>query len=826
MKISASESGKSGKLNTAHTCTSQYGSIKVSVGTLVRLLYRSGDIHFRYDSSTLPEEGRRAQKQAQKSLLANPAYRKEVSLKYSWQNSGIAIHLQGRADGVLMDLGNSQVEEYKTTRTNVEALHTHTGEMHTAQLKLYAAILASQNPKHADWNLALVYIHPDTLEEVRFCETSSAEQLGLFLKQTCEKFAGLIVSHRQFLRKRNDSLRAVVFPYPEYRSNQKLLCGNVYRNLRDKKHTLLEAPTGSGKTLATIFPALKTIGHGHLDRMVFLTARNTGKNAVEHTTQLLTESGANVRSICLTAKNRICFQETVNCDPAICKYARGYYSRVAEAIDACLEHKQIRQATIEQVAAEFEVCPFELSLDVSVWCDVIVCDYNYVFDPFVRFQRLGGIFGERTALLIDESHQLVDRVRGCLSAQFSSTQVSLARKSLQVDSVQNKRLSGLVNSLAGQLTRLRSHARQCCEESMKQEGELNIEVPSGLLKTASSLVEYVSKESKLTNGFDPDVLELFFSCLELIRKFDFFSEDSHAFILQWDTYAIYLNLFCANPATHIAENIRLFPASLRFSGTLSPIGLYEGLHGVLDSVMWRVESSFASEQLGVFVRADIATQYKYRQSSLNQVVSTIRTVVGARAGNYMVAFPSYEYLKMVHGVFVQEHPHIDVITQTTGMDIDAQNEFLHKFTRKPGAMVGFVILGGFFTESIDFAVDELLGMVVVGISLPPPNLHTLTIAKSYTTSLQNTSTQNDAYGRLIAFRHPAMSRVIQAAGRLVRSHEDRGVLCLIDPRFRKSEYRGLFPDNWCSCTVNSLELPIELERFWATTDYSHGCITG
>ncbi len=788
---------------------------------LAGLLYRSGDIHFQYDSATLPQEGRRAQRQVQKLMLVNPAYRSEVSLKYSWQNSGLGIHMQGRADGVLMGSGKYQVEEYKTTRTNVEALHAHNGEMHIAQLKLYAAILAAQYPQHTVWNLALVYIHPDTLQKDQVHEICSAEQLGLFLKRTCEMFASLVVSHRQFLSARDGSLRTLSFPHPEYRSNQKLLCGNVFRNLRDKKHTLFEAPTGSGKTLATIFPALKAIGYGHIDRAVFLTARNTGKIAVELTTQLLADSGANVRSISLTAKNRICFQETVNCDPAICKFARGYYSRVADAINACLENRQIRQTTIEQVASEYEVCPFELSLDVSVWCDVIVCDYNYVFDPFVRFQRLAGIFGERSVLLIDESHQLVDRVRGCLSARFSSAQVKLARQSLQANSVQNKRLSGFVNSQARLLSELRSHARQCCEGGTPHDGEIKIEVPADLLQAVTTFVDYVSSEPNLSRALDPDVLELFFGCLELVRKFEFFAEESHTFFLEWNPNAIILNLYCTNPANHISENIQLFPASLRFSGTLNPIGLYERMHGIADSAVWRIESSFSSDQLGVFVLADIATQYKYRQSSLHRVVATIRTVVGAKAGNYMVAFPSYEYLQQVFEMFARIHPHIAVIAQKGGMDIDAQKAFLHKFTQKSDALVGFVILGGIFTESVDFAVDELLGMIVVGLGLPPPNIRTLAIANTYTNSAQD-----DAYGRLVAFRHPAMSRVIQAAGRLVRSHEDRGVLCLVDPRFRQRQYRSFFPDNWCSCNVNSLELPIELHRFWAKADNSLKSITG
>ena len=806
------------------TCISQFGSIKISIGMLAKMLFRSGDIHFRFDSPTLPEEGRQTQKRVQASLLQNPAYHKEVSVRYCWQSADICVDLQGRADGLMLGSQEILVEEYKTTRTDVEALHTNTGDMYMAQLKLYAGILVHQHPEQIRWKLALVYVHPDTLLQSRISEIFSAQQLSSFLEHTCQSFSQLILSHRRFLRLRNSSLQGLPFPYSEYRHKQKLLSANIFRNLRDKKHTLFEAPTGSGKTLATIFPALKAIGHDHLDRMVFLTARNTGKQAVEGAMQLLARTGANVRSVSLTAKHSICFQESINCDPELCKYAKGYYSRIGEAVDACLDRRQIQQSVIEKVARKFEVCPFELSLDVSVWCDVVVCDYNYVFDPFVRFKRLPGVFGEKTALLIDECHQLVDRVRGCLSVRFPDTQINTATRALELNPKADKYLPGLVAALTKQMCVLRKTCLQTNGEN--HEGELEIEVPTRFLSAASSLVEHISKDSVPSTLLAPEVLELFFTCLELVRKFDFFDEDNYYFFLEWNPRSTSLNLFCANPVAHIAENITAFPASLRFSGTLNPIGLYESLHGVPDSELWRVDSPFASEQLGVYVLTDVPTQYRQRQSSRHKVVEIISMVVSAKTGNYFVAFPSYDYLTQILELFVAEYPQFDVQVQRAGMTVDEQERFLGFFKNGCDAVVGFVVLGGVFTESVDFAGDDLLGVMVVGIGLPPPNLRTLAIAKAHSGSVQHSRRQRAEFGRLVAFRHPAMSRVIQAAGRLIRSRQDRGVLCLIDPRYKQSDYQCFFPDNWCSCYVNSLELPVELERFWTSSNIGSERITG
>ena len=812
------------KPGALQTCENQYGSINVSISTLVKLLYRKGDIHFKYDSSTTSEEGRKTQKQVQSALLNNPAYQKEVSARFGWQNAQISIQVRGRADGLMLGSRKPLVEEYKTTRTDVDALHANTGEMHMAQLKLYAGIFAMQYSKYSSWNLALIYVNPDTLLETHKAQEFTTQQLSSFLEQTCVNFSRIILSHRRFLRQRNDSLRKLAFPYPSFRSKQKLLSANVFRNLRDKKHTLFEAPTGSGKTLATIFPTLKAIGHDHLDRMIFLTARNTGKLAVEGAIDLLAGTGAKVRSISLTAKHTICFQESVNCDPNLCKYAKGYYSRVDDAVDACLAHVQIHQKVIERTALEFEVCPFELSLDVSVWCDVVVCDYNYVFDPFVRFRRLAGIFDERAALLIDESHQLVDRVRGCLSVRFTSAHITNARKALDDNLISDRFLTDLIERLTRQIHALRIKARQTDDKNAR--GEREICVPVGLLSDASLLVDYISKDSMPSDLFSLEVQKLFYACMELVRKYEFLDKDNVYFFIEWDVSSTTLNLFCANPAAHIAESITTYPASLRFSGTLSPIGLYESLHGVPNSELWRVESPFTSEQLGVFVVGDISTNFRHRNTTKHKIAGAIFSVVSAKNGNYLVAFPSYEYLRQIFELFTLEFPQVRVQAQTSEMGTIEQVNFLNTFKTGSDAIVGFVVLGGIFTESIDFSGDELLGMIVVGMGLPPPNLRTLIIARAYAESQKSTLAQYAEFGRLVAFRYPAMSRVIQAAGRLIRSHNDHGVLCLIDPRYRQSDYRCFFPDNWCSCYVNSLELPVELERFWKNKQNRSERITG
>jgi DNA excision repair protein ERCC-2 len=763
-------------------------TLKVAVRTLAELTCRQGDIHFRYDDATTEaQEGIALQKRLQ--CDRPPSYQREVAVSGRWCEGGIELAVTGRADGY--DGEQRLVEEFKTTRADPARLFEHIGEVHRAQLRIYAALLAQQAAADTSWQLRLLYCHPDTLAVATFDERLSTAQLSEFYAECCAKLAAWIGNLRRHRNARDAQLRALPFPYRQFRPTQHRLAADVYRTVRDGGALLLEAPTGSGKTLGTLFPALRAVGEGLGDRVVFLSARSTGQRAAEAALRQLDPS-ASLRRVTITAKAKVCFMPEPVCDPDICPYARGYYDRSEAAVRELLSMGEMNRGAIEVVARAHGVCPFELSLDAAVGADVVVCDYNYVFDPVVHLKRLNGVDRDRVVLLVDEAHQLGERVREGFSTAFSRAMLRDYRRSA----------SGSGNRLAAALDRRLTELRR---EAVTIHGldrdafECTIAWPEKFARSAQLLYEALAENP------DPAPLqtELAFALARFLRGASWFEPGRYAVVLRGRGRDIDLEVRCLDPADEIAKGLQPFPAHVRFSATVSPFELFARSHGQPAARTLRLPSPFPPGRLGAFVVNDVDTRYRARHATLTRLVTVLQSFVGARQGNYLIALPSFQYLECVAAAFAERTGAEHCRRQSRGMTDAERHAFLAQFT-SGSCNVGFVVLGGVFAESIDLPTGALTGMAVVGIGLPPPTMERDAIVARFGAPL----------GRMVAYEQPALTRVVQAAGRLIRRPEDRAALCLIDTRYEASPYRDLLPAHWQLNATSSARLATLLDDFW------------
>ncbi len=802
----------------------------VAVRDLAAFVHRRGDIHYRYAGSATATEGIGAQRRAQPE---REGYRREVPVAATVTRNGVTLRIRGRIDGI--DDGARLIEEYKTTRSEVTGLHAHIGHLHMAQLKLYAALVntTKQAPANRDaWRLRLIYLHPDpdAAAATHFEETHQPDALAEFLADTVAAYTAWLAATAARINRRNACLTRLPFPFAEFRDSQRRLARGAYRAFRDREQLLVEAPTGSGKTAATVFSALRAIGDGALDRVIYLTARTTGKQSPTQTLEQCAvgegqgEGGGKAEraaTVVLTAKRDICFNPEVPCDPACCRYAKGYYDRMRPARDEVLGMGLATRDSIERAAARHAVCPFELSLDAAAWADVVVCDYNYVFDPVVRLERLTAPPFKRVGLLVDEAHQLGDRVRGMLSTSLK--RAALKRALAEAPSQLVKRLGAVDRALL----KLRREARGTAAGSRDPEGipdvddassrvhhdsdgaQYRIEEPSALLRAVRRLLA-AAVEADL--GSYPATREFLFDCFRLQEGNGWRDEENYCHLLATTRRNIEVRMVCLSPSQHIDSVLRRYSGAVRFSGTVSPLPLFQVIHGQdASSRAARVRLDWGSN-LGVFIVSDVSTYYRDRAASRDALAGVVEAVIGAAPGNYLVAFPSFAYLDLV---VPQLRGMAEVVAQRPGMT-DAEKEvFIRRLStrnRKPAgdgaplpqpSLIGAAVMGGMFAESVDFDGGALEGVIVVGVGLVPRSLERDLIGERF-----------GADGFDVAYRQPGMTRVAQAAGRAVRGVGDTGVVVLVDPRFPRADWGAFFPRYWRPVQVRSSEIGAAVASFW------------
>ncbi|MCP3738412.1 ATP-dependent DNA helicase [Rossellomorea sp. BNER] len=749
--------------------------VRVSIRNLVEYVYRSGSIDNRFRVSSSMTEGTRAHQKLQKNYHENDLI--EESLKIELTLEEFTFILEGRSDGILFRENEVIIDEIKSTRKALEDISVDSYLVHWAQAKCYAYIYAKQHQlKHI--SVQLTYVHVETEQIKQFTKSYNQQELGSFVEKTVkqyEPFASLLFHQK---KKRNESIKDLSFPFTKFRKGQRELAGAVYKTIKEAKNLFANAPTGTGKTISTLFPTVKAVEETKADRMFYLTAKTITRTTGEEAFSLMKEKGLTLKSLTITAKDKICFKNETICQKDYCEFADGYYERINGAVlDILRNENQLTREVIEKYAKIHRVCPFEYSIDLSYLVDAVICDYNYIFDPRVSLKRQIDEQKRKTVLLIDEAHNLVDRAREMFSANLlKSSYLKLKRK--------YKGMNEEIYNAAKELNAYFLKMKVYCEKD-------NHFIRKELDKDLLEIVEFftLATEKELVKGSqDPDLLETYFQALNFLRMSSFFDE---RFVLYVEVgkSEIQIKQFCLDPSNLLETFSKPYHSSVYFSATLQPFGYYfEMLGGHSEDYRFKIESPFLKENVEVYVNP-LSTRFHDRPNSVGKIVKLISKLVKERPGNFLVFFPSYTYMNEVANAFQDEDLKADILIQTSQMTENAREDFLQHFQPSlDKSLVGFAVLGGIFSEGIDLKGDRLNGVVVVGVGLPQISMER-DIIKEY---FQNKGKNGYDY----SYVYPGMNKVLQAGGRLIRTEKDCGIIVLVDDRFLSPKYQSLLPEEW------------------------------
>ncbi len=777
--------------------------IRISVRNLVEFILREGDIDNRISGSMEKDamlQGGRMHRKIQRRM--GPEYHAEYSLKMRIPCEGYQIQLEGRADGVIIREKDGKpdviIDEIKGIFRDLHFLEASVN-VHLAQAKCYAYIYGEQNELD-EIGVQMTYCHLDTEEVKRFRQHYSLEELKTWFDGLIEKYRKWAEFQIRWEKERDESIGKIEFPFP-YRKGQYDLAASVYRTILRKKKLFIQAPTGVGKTMSVIFPAVKAVREGLGQKIFYLTAKTITRTVAEQAFRTLKEQGLKFKVVTLTAKEKICLCEETDCNPDACPYAKGHFDRVNDAVfDMITGGRDISRETLEEQARKYRVCPFELSLDVSVWTDAVICDYNYVFDPNAHLKRFFSESGDNGYLfLIDEAHNLVERGREMYSAVLYKEDILEVRRAVkQMDSRLAKRLE--------ETNRLMLELKRECEDYrvLESVSHLALKLMNLLTEMERFLEEYREGEKREL------VLDLYFQVRDFLNIHDILDENYVIYSELERDGRFKVKLFCVNPAANLQNYLEQGNSTIFFSATLLPIRYYKKLLSVeTDDYAVYAESPFPEENRLLIIGRDVSTRYTQRgQIMYRRIAEYIAAVAEARRGNYMAFFPSYRFMEDVYEEFIRRAPGITAVVQSQFMDEKEREQFLERFEASDSAgLVGFCVMGGIFSEGIDLAADRLIGAVVVGTGLPQV-CNDREIVKQYFDS-------RGMDGFDYSYRYPGMNKVLQSAGRVIRTENDRGIIVLLDGRFCQKRYQELFPREWKVSRICSVgDIKEEAERFW------------
>lgn len=843
--------------------------LHTSVRNLVEFILRSGDIDNRSGRMITDAmmEGSKIHRKIQRSMGEN--YQAEVPLALAIEAEEYMLVIEGRADGIaygefpnqnsekeaytqdtfLDRTGKSEemvyIDEIKGVYRNVATMEAPV-YVHKAQAMCYAYIYALQN--HLDQiGVQMTYCNLDTEDVKLFQEVFAWDALA-------DWFGNLIAEYRKWAdwqimwrRKRQESIQNLEFPYP-YREGQRKLVGDVYRTIRRGKNLFLQAPTGVGKTISTIFPAVKAVGEELADRIFYLTAKTITATVAKETFGLLREQGYQAKIIQLTAKEKLCLcgntaieqeaadqddpypdfpQIKLECNPQNCPYAKGHFDRVNDAVFELLQASDLftREEILAQ-ARKHRVCPFELSLDVSTWCDNILCDYNYVFDPNVYLKRFfQDSSKEKYLFLVDEAHNLVDRSREMYSATLYKEDILAVKKIMKPHNQAIARTLDKCNKA------MLDFKRECENYSVCESvGVLTFY----LMRLVSQMEEFFEKPREFPDK--KTVLDFYFELRNFVNIYDLVDENYVIYDEMQEDGRFMIKLFCVDPSKNLQKCIDKSVSTIFFSATLLPINYYKRLLSTKeDNYAIYAQSTFDETQRLLAFGRDVSTKYTRRgPAEYEKIARYIRAAIRSKKGNYMVFFPSYKMMQDVYDVFVRVERESDtrngvavsdeqniaeesleesltIIMQHSNMNEAEREEFLQAFEQEDGGtLVAFCVMGGIFGEGIDLKNDRLIGAVIVGTGLPQISNEREILKQYYD--------KQGLSGFDYAFRYPGINKVLQAAGRVIRTQEDRGIIVLLDERFLQSDYNALYPREWKNRIVGNVEtIDAEICKFWENT---------
>jgi len=785
-------------------------TVAVSIQNLLDYAMQAGDLSVGARFSSRAVEGTRGhaavRKAFKESLSDNDVYEAEVPISFKLEGTTVDLEVNGRIDGVLQDPSGITIHEIKTTVLPLDDIEHDYNPQHWAQAKSYAYMFASQYG--LDYiTVRLTYYQLDDRQEKSFIDFYSFDALEEFFMPMVREFLDWQELVYGWSDMRDRSIGSLAFPYPGFRLGQREFADSVHNSIENRELLFAQAPTGTGKTIATLFPAVKALGEGLVSRVFYLTAKTTTRALAEKALDDMREKGLSIRSITITAKEKICFSPGQPCSPDTCEYAANYYGKLKKAMTETLSEEMLDRYTIERAAKKHSICPFEFSLDLALWCDVIICDYNYLFDPRVYLKRFFTQRGDY-GFLIDEAHNLVDRARDMYSAELSKRAFFELRQNSKLELPQ-------ITEICNRIYKYFLDTAKTMAEEDDEENKAFYKVrricPEDLYKLLERftgiLEDWLTRNPPVS--FMDQLLETYYGSL-LFMKITELYDERYVTIFDKSSRDFKIKLYCADPSKLLREAMNKGRSTILFSATLSPMNYFTWmLGGGNDARFLEIPSPFPKENLCVYVDDFISTKFKTRYSSYDNIARTILDTATAKTGNYLAFFPSFEYLNEVYYRFMGIKSGIRTLYQTPGMSDAARQEFLNEFESfGDTSLIGFVVMGGVFSEGIDLAGDRLSGAIIVGVGLPQV-CNERNILKRYFDEQLGT-------GFDYAYTYPGINRVLQAAGRVIRTENDMGVVILLDERFSYQLYRDLLPSEWSPIARASdgCGLTEVLQDFW------------
>jgi len=814
--------------------------IRVSVRQLVEFILREGDIDNRRTggSETAMQEGGRIHRMIQRRMGSE--YHAEVSLSYIWKTPDYDILVEGRADGIIdrewecravakeqtgevylpADSVESQVviDEIKGTYKDLKRIHKPAG-VHLAQAKCYAYMYALKC-ELSQIGVRMTYCNMETEDLKYFHESYTFDELKKWFEELMLEYKKWADFQFEWNKKRTESIRSLQFPFP-YREGQKELVTYVYRTIYHRRKLFLEAPTGVGKTISTVFPTVKAMGEGMAEKIFYLTAKTITRTVAQDCFMLLKENGLSMKTVILTAKDKICPMEETECNPEACPYAKGHFDRINAAMYELLQNEDnFSREVILEYANKHKVCPFEMSLDMSLFSDAVICDYNYVFDPKVYLKRFFAEGGAKKdyVFLIDEAHNLLERGREMYSAAL------IKEDFLKVKALVKEADKKLERQLEKCNKELLAMKREC--NDYRREDSLASFVMS-LTRAYTTLDEFLEKYETFPER--EVILQLYFDMCHFLNMYEIMDDSYVPYSQMMDDGSFMLKLFCVNPANNLKDCMRKGRSTTLFSATFLPIQYYKGLLGgeAQDYEVY-AKSTFQEEKKALLIAGDVTSKYTRRgEEEYQRIARYIYDIVRQRYGNYMVFFPSHAFLEKVYDVFMEyyfDKSIMECIVQEDYMSESMREEFLQRFRGNEGCdltrniqfeieeedetiLIGLCVMGGIFSEGIDLKNDSLIGAIIVGTGIPQVCCER-ELLKSYFDE------QGDN-GFDYAYRYPGMNKVLQSAGRVIRTADDIGIVALLDERFLEYQYRKMFPREWSQYeVVNVSDVSKRVEKFW------------
>jgi DNA excision repair protein ERCC-2 len=791
--------------------------IRISVRNLVEFILRSGDLDntkTRSDADAM-QAGSRIHRKLQKQMGSDYSAEVALCITVPVTKDGIDFELtiEGRADGVINN--NTIQEDFAVLNFEEEAAEppeiiideikgvymelshmTAPVDVHRAQAMCYAYIYAAKYD-HKRIGIRMTYCNLETENLKYFEETFSFEELSSWFEHLVSEYAKWAAWQILWTEKRNAAIKSMEFPF-KYREGQKELVTGVYKTILRRKKLFIEAPTGVGKTISTVFPTIKAMGEGIVEKIFYLTAKTITRTVAEDTFRLLGGSGLEFKVVTITAKDKMCILEKPDCNPGACPRAKGYFDRVNDAVfDLLTCENDISRDHVTAYAEKHCVCPFEMGLDVTLWADAVICDYNYVFDPNVYLRRF--FMNDKQSeyvFLVDEAHNLVDRSREMYSANL-----------YKEDFLEVKRL---IKDKSGKLSRLIEH---CNGDLLKMKRDCDefevLETVDGfVIHLISLMTEYESflKEGFITEGKE-EILRLYLDIRHFLNMYELI-DDNYTIYTDYEEERFRLKLQCMDPSKNLLACMNKGRSAVLFSATLIPINYYmEQLGGMQEDYAVYAPSSFQTENRIIMIGKDVSTKYTRRnEKEYQRILKYIKDFISARTGNYMVFFPSYQMLQEI--VLLAKDEFDGLVVQKSSMTEAEKEMFLEEFVEEPiTSRIGFCVMGGIFSEGIDLKNNRLIGAVIVGTGLP--------MVCNERELFRGYFDERNGTGFDYAYLYSGMNKVLQSAGRVIRTNEDRGAILLLDERFTQKQYNNLFPKEWFPfVTVDANTMRPVLNDFW------------